>query len=329
MRIPLNYFFYFFITLLISTMNCLAQDSSAVKSIHDSTISKTIPDKISADKKKLRLVAVANAAFYTGSLIILNEAWYKGFAKSPFHVFDDSKEWLQVDKAGHGWTAYNISKKSFGLWKWTGLSHEKAALLGGINGFAYLTVIEFLDAHSSDWGWSWSDMAANALGSGLFSAQELLWKDQRIQLKFSFQQVNYAEKMLNDRAAILYGKSWNEQMLKDYNGLTIWLSANLKSFMPQTNIPKWLNLAVGYGADGMFGGFNNIATDDNGNILFNRSDIPRVRQFYVAPDIDFTKIKTNKKWLRTAFYFLNTFKIPAPSLMLDSKGKMKFYGLYF
>ena len=52
-------------------------------------------------------------------------------------------------------------------------------------------------------------------------------------------------------------------MLKDYNGQTYWLSANLKSFFPGSNIPPWLNVAIGYGADGMFGGFENKWIDED------------------------------------------------------------------
>src|SRR3712207_8632374 len=37
---------------------------------------------------------------------------------------------------------------------------------------------------------------------------------------------------LNMRANDLYGSSFAERMIKDYNGQTYWLSANLKSFMP-------------------------------------------------------------------------------------------------
>jgi hypothetical protein len=45
-----------------------------------------------------------------------------------------------------------------------------------------------------------------------------------------------------------------EQMLKDYNGQTYWLSVNLHSFYKGSKIPKWLNLAIGYGANGMLTG---------------------------------------------------------------------------
>ena len=43
-------------------------------------------------------------------------------------------------------------------------------------------------------------------------------------------------------------------MLKDYNAQTYWFSANLKSFFPEIKFTAWLNVAVGYGAEGMFGG---------------------------------------------------------------------------
>ena len=233
-----------------------------------------------------------------------------------------------MDKIGHGWAAYNTGKASAAMWQWAGLSHKKAVLLGGLSGAGYLTVIEILDGFSSQWGFSWGDMTANVVGSGLFISQELLWQEQRIQYKFSFHRNTYDDPMLDKRADDLFGKSWYERMLKDYNAQAYWFSANIKSFFKQTNIPAWLNVAVGYGADGMFGGFDNKWADTQGNPI-TRYDIQRKRQFYLAPDIDFTKIKTNKKWLRTVFTFLNAFKCPAPALMLDSKGKLKVYAIYF
>ena len=317
----LSIFLCFFITSQVS----LAQDSLIVPdSYKDSeTGYKTL------NKKRLWFITGVNIAGYGGSLIILNNTWYKNYAHTSFHTFNDSREWLQVDKSGHGWTAYNTGRASSAMWRWAGLSQKKSALIGGISGAAYLTMIEFLDAHSSKWGWSWSDIGANILGSGLFLSQELGWQEQRIQFKFSFHHKDYGDPILNKRADELFGKAWYERMLKDYNAQTYWLSANLKSFFKQSHLPAWLNLSIGYGADGMFGGFENKWIDGDPGFPINRTDIPRRRQFYLAPDIDFTKIKTNKKWLRTGFSFLNSFKCPAPALMIDSKGKMKAYLFYF
>ncbi len=280
-------------------------------------------------KNRIVLITGISIAGYGSSLIVLNNTWYKNYSHTSFHTFNDSKEWLQVDKIGHGWTAYNTGRASAAAWQWAGLPRKKSALIGGLSGTVYLTAIEFLDAHSSKWGWSWSDMGANVLGSGLFISQELLWKEQRIQFKFSFHHKDYGEPILNTRANDLFGKNWYERILKDYNAQTYWFSANIKSFFPQTNLPLWLNVSVGYGADGMFGGFENKWIDGDPGFPVNRTDIQRKRQFYFAPDIDFTKIQTNKKWLRTVLFCLNAFKCPAPALMFDSKGKFRAYALYF
>jgi hypothetical protein len=279
-------------------------------------------------KKRQWFTTGIHAIGYGSSLIILNNAWYKDYAKTSFHTFSDSKEWLQMDKVGHAWAAYNAGKASSAMWQWAGLPHKKAIWIGSLSSTAYLTAIEFLDAHSAKWGWSWSDIGANLIGSGFFMGQEFLWKEQRIQFKFSFHKKNYSESILEQRGDDLFGKNWYERMLKDYNAQTYWLGINLKSFLPKSKLPAWLNVAVGYGADGMYGGFDNKWIDQSGNEV-TRFDIPRKRQFYLAPDIDFTKIKTNKKWVKTVFTFLNAFKCPAPALMMDSKGKLKAYAIYF
>lgn len=276
-------------------------------------------------KKRIAVVAGLNAAAYTGSLIALNEAWYKGYAKTSFHTFDDSKEWMQVDKAGHAWAAYTIGKYSADIWQWAGLPHKKAVWVGGLSGAGYLTIIELLDAHSERWGWSWADMGANVLGSGLFISQELTWKEQRIQFKFSAYPKSY-DASIRPRIDDLFGKSLPEKLLKDYNAQTYWLSFNLKSFIPESRLPAWLNVSIGYGADGMLGGFENKWTNSDGSIA-TRYDIERRRQFYLSPDIDLTKIKTNKKAVRTLLNLLNSIKIPAPTLEL-SKGKLKGHWLH-
>ena len=287
------------------------------------------PDTAVVPRGRIWAVSGIHVGVYTASLVILNEAWFAGYPQRTFHSFDDSKEWQQVDKIGHGWSSYNLSRISAMSWKWAGMSDKKAALVGSASGFGFLTVIEILDARSSKWGWSWSDIAANTLGTGLYLSQELAWKEQRIQLKFSFHPKSYEEQMLIDRTDDLYGSVWYEQMLKDYNSQTYWLSANLKSFFRQSKIPAWLNVSFGYGADGMYGGFDNTAKDEYGNVTFDRRDIPRVRQFYLAPDVDLTKIRTNKKWLRTTLFLLNAFKFPAPALMIDTRGQVRFHPIYF
>ena len=280
------------------------------------------------DKKRVYIAGGNTAIFYSGMLVALNQAWYKDFPRTSFHTFNDSREWLQVDKIGHAWTVYNLAKYSTAMWKWTGLQENKTLWIGGLSAMGYLTIIEFLDAHSIKWGWSWADMGANLAGTGIFIAQEGAWHEQRIQFKFSSHIASY-DPSIKKRANDLYGKSFVERIFKDYNSQTYWLSINLKSFVGESKLPQWLNLAVGYGADGLLGGFENKWTDGDPGFPINRSDIKRKRQFYLSPDIDLSKIKTNKKGLRILLDILNVLKIPAPALMLDSEGKLRAYGIYF
>lgn len=279
------------------------------------------------NKKKALLVGGISVTVYGSSLLALNQTWYKNYPKTSFHTFNDSGEWLQMDKVGHGWSVYNLSRASTSAWQWAGLAENKSVLIGSLSGFAYLTVIEILDAHSEKWGWSWADVAANVAGSSLFALQQLGWEEQRIQYKFSAHRKKYSA-ALETRADELFGTSLAERILKDYNGQTHWLSFNINSFTHKKNLPGWLNISVGYGADGLFGGYENIAYDKNGNVSFYRPDIKRQRQWYLSPDVDFTKIKTESKLLKTLLAGLNCLKIPAPAFQL-SKGKLRGYWLYF
>jgi uncharacterized protein YfiM (DUF2279 family) len=280
------------------------------------------------NKKRIRLVTAANIVGYSGVLIALNAVWYSQYPRSGFHFFNDNAEWLQVDKVGHFYSAYNGSRASMELWRWAGLSREKRIWLGGLSGVAYESVIEILDGFSSQYGFSAGDFTANIIGSGMFISQELAWDDQRIKLKFSFHKKNYGEADLNKRADDLYGKREIERFIKDYNAQTYWLSANIHSFFPGSKVPRWLSISVGYGAEGMFGARSNVALDKNGIVIFDRSDIKRYRQWYLSPDVDFTKIRTNKKGLKFLFFVLSAVKFPAPALEY-SNGNFKGHWVVF
>ena len=307
--------------VILNFIRLEAQDSAKFNSDYRGTNSQAF------NKKRAIIVGGSFAVTYTSSLLALNQTWYKNYPKTSFHTYNDSGEWQQMDKIGHGWSAYNLSGLGTAAWKWAGLSDNKSVLVGSLTGFSYLTIIEILDAHSEKWGWSWADMTANIGGSSLFALQQLAWKEQRIQFKFSSHRKKYTSP-LEARADELFGESLAERILKDYNGQAYWASFNISSFSHQKSLPAWFNISIGYGADGMFGGYKNIGYDKNGNIIFNRTDIKRYRQWYLSPDIDFTKIKTKSKFVRTIFSGLNALKVPAPALEF-SNGKIKGHWFYF
>ena len=157
--------------------------------------------------------------------------------KESFHFFNDLKEWNQMDKAGHIWTSYQLSRVSASTWKWAGFNEKKSVLLGSLSALTYQSIIEINDGFSTEWGFSWSDMAANVIGTGAFAFQELGWQEQRVQIKFSYNAYDYPPDQI-ERRNQLFGESSLERLLKDYNSQTYWASVNLKSVFRQSNLPR-------------------------------------------------------------------------------------------
>lgn len=269
----------------------------------------------SLNGQRRNAVVISQASLATVTLIGLNQLWYSDYSSSSFKTINDSGEWLQMDKLGHVYSSYQLGSIGANTLNWSGVSKKDQLLYGATLGLGFLTAVEVMDGFSEEWGFSWPDMAANAAGTGLYVGQELLWQEQRILLKYSFHRTNYAQQ----RPEIL-GNGFFEEVLKDYNGQTYWLSANINSFLKTDCIPNWLNLSFGYGADGMLTGEANdpLYIDQN-----------RTRQYYLSLDLDLSRIKTNSHLLKTIFDVFNVIKIPFPTVEMNSDGRIKWYYIYF
>jgi hypothetical protein len=273
-------------------------------------------------KTRKIILASSSAVLTTGSLLYLDQAWFDQYSTGKFHFFNDNKEWLQMDKAGHLYTNYQTSRLMMGAFNWAGFNKKQELFIGGTIGFAYMTVLECMDGFSKGWGFSYGDMIANALGTSAAISQQAFWKEQRIQFKFS-----YAQSGLAKYNPDLLGKSLSTQLLKDYNSQTYWLSVNPSSFIKKENkFPKWLSVAFGYSAYGMLGGYENniVVQDADGNVL----KFDRERRYYFSLDVDLTRVKTKSKVLKKVFSVINILKFPAPAIQF-SKNKTRFYYLYY
>lgn len=277
----------------------------------------------SPSQNNSRLIPVigTEGALYAGSMIGLNILWYKNYKHSSFHLFNDNKEWMQMDKLGHVLTAYTISRITTELYVWAGLNRYKSTTYGTALAMAYQSNIEIFDGFSSAWGFSIGDMAANTIGASMYGIQEGAWKEQRITMKISFHPTQYSQYRPDE-----LGYNHLQQSIKDYNGQTYWFAFAIASFLPKGNkIPDWLCLDFGYGAEGMVGGMNNPPVyNSNGDEIF----FDRYRQFYCSLDVDLTRIPTNSGALKTFFGAVSFIKIPMPTLEFSQK-KFKFHFLYF
>ncbi|MBL7956565.1 MAG: DUF2279 domain-containing protein [Flavobacteriales bacterium] len=249
-----------------------------------------------------------------GALLALDQAWYAQYDRGPFHSFDDSREWLQMDKTGHLMSCYAVGSWGHAMMRNCGAGERSSRYLGGSVGLLFMTGIELLDGTSSGWGFSWSDMAANAAGAGLFMAQDALWSEQRIVPKISAHHTVYAA-----RRPDLLGEGFADRLLKDYNGVTLWLSFNLKDLSGAQSIPPWLNVAAGYGAEGLISAHPNLQDPSD----------PAYRQFYLSPDIDLSRIRSRSKAVRTLLFLANSLKVPMPALEWRSDGVLRGHWLYF
>lgn len=267
----------------------------------------------------------AYASFGVG----LYSVWYKDYELEGFHTFNDWPEWEQMDKAGHVFTAYFFSRSAFAGFRWAGLKRpaSRYAALGVAN--LLQATIETLDGFSSNWGFSYSDMGANLAGSLVFAGQDMLWKEQRILIKISndlrpppdipITNANGDMSNLGFVSRERFGSNVFERYLKDYNAQTIWLSFNPKSFARKSRLPDWLNIAVGYGAEDVYGAYFNSWSDGKARFRYGPD---RYRQWFLSPDLYFSRIPTRKRWVRLTLGILDFIKFPAPALEY-SKGRFK------
>lgn len=272
----------------------------------------------SLNKKRLNTVIISEVSIGSAALLGLHQLWYADYPKSNFHFINDNTEWLQMDKMGHVFSSYHLGSFGADALEWSGASKKTQLIYGSTLGLVFLTAVEVFDGYSANWGASTGDMVANVAGTALYVSQELLWKEQRIIPKFSFHTTPYA----SVRPEVL-GSTFTEQILKDYNGQTYWLSANIHSFAKSSLFPKWLNVAFGYGAEGMITGEDELV-----NTIF-LPESERHRQFYLSLDVDLTKINTKSHFVKTILTVLNTIKIPAPTFEIRGNGSTKFHFIYF
>jgi hypothetical protein len=268
-------------------------------------------DTIQANEKRLRNFVLSAGVGYSATLTGLYQLWYKNSPHQSFRFFNDNREWKQVDKLGHFYSSYYFSYGTSRALRWCNVPVRKSDFLGALTGFLVLVPVEIFDGYSAAYGASAGDLIADAAGSTFFFGQQLLWNEQRLYPKFSFQQTGYS-KLRPD----VLGENMVSEIFKDYNGQTYWITADMDRFI---RFPRWLDVAAGYGAHGMY-----YARDrENKAVGFHP-----YRQYYLSFDLDLHTIRTRSKLIKALIFVASTIKFPAPALEL-SRGKLRLHALHF
>ena len=179
----------------------------------------------------------------------INEVWYKNYARSDFHFFDDFKEWNGMDKVGHACTSYQLNKFSHTLFEKNNIKNP--LLKSSIYTFGYMLGVELLDGYSTEWGFSIYDVIGNGIGTFLYSFQELNLRVNRLKLSF------LSPKHHTQHADPLLGENRLQQIFKDYNGQTYWVTFNYNELWNKNQTFRLCRFCVGYSIDGFTGGHNN------------------------------------------------------------------------
>lgn len=278
-----------------------------------------------ADSLRRRQVSIGRAAAYTSayyatSLIVLGRTWYRDKDVVRFHFYDDTRGYLQVDKAGHAFGSYVYSHAGFRFLAARGYSRKQALLFGGSLGLVLQTPVEIMDGIHEGYGFSWGDMAANAAGSAFVVGQELLFGGQTAVQKFSYRPSMYA-----GRANGLLGSSALDRLFTDYNGHTYWLSLPIRTVWSGSGALPWMNVAVGYGGNGMYGEFANLPAYEGATL----PQATRYRQFLLSLDVDWRRMDARSPLARGALRALTFAKLPFPAVEYDSRGRWTAHWLYF
>ena len=339
------------ICLILLTISSVAQDSLSINS-NKNTSKQIIIDSVPRLKKSEFLYADSyrhtilgtlppihnntslsgylltgagvSALFVGQHLAQANTIWKN---KTSFRVIEDGVYGLYVDKAGHFVSSY-LSCYMLGEAMFAADMNEKTAkLLGGILGLSYVSYIEIMDGYGVDFGFSPSDWYFDAAGAGFYILQSYIPQLENVTPKFTYINAEWH----GDHKRIPH-----DFFVDDYASQTFWLSFNVHNMLPdklQDYWFPWLNIAVGYTARNIRSvnpndpKAYNDKVPDWGNRELGYYGEPR---FIIGLDYDLTKIVPVSKYgfLNWLVQSVNYFKLPAPAVEFDIKGRARFVLLY-
>lgn len=257
----------------------------------------------------------ATGGMYAGIMIGLHVYQMQTFwqQRSPvFTVIEDGSYAKGVDKFGHFFGSSLMCYYSTEVLQASGLSVESAHVWGTLMGMVYQTYVEIEDGYGSNWGFSPSDMYANAAGAAFFLTQYYVPFLQNFSVKWIYTPASWI-----GESARAEGLTF----IDDYSSSTFYLSCKVFNLLPQTAQqwwPKWLNIAAGYAARGL-----DTPASDAKFILALDYDLPEL-----LPDFRTTVGGTAGDVLNWCKQTLNFIKLPSPSIEFGASGMTRFNLLY-
>ena len=272
---------------------------------------KTFIQKIQQKKNTPYLVAGSVGAIGGGIYYLMRDAWWK--EKSTNFHFDAGRDFRyanNLDKFGHFqggiWAAdfYDVTFRQLGYNK----KQSGWYALAMTTGFQML--IEIKDGFSPNWGYSWGDISAGALGGMWIVGKQYSNFMRQTDFKFSYwvHSTKYFS-VTSHKVKIFHAD--------DYLNQTYWFSTpvNYLTANKIKGMPDWLNFSVGFGIDADT--WSTKVAGEGGKW-----------EFFFAPDINLEKLfKPKKKFWKTIVHAANYLKLPMPTLQIGPY-KPQYHWLY-
>lgn len=271
-------------------------------------------DSTLMNKKRFFLVSSSLAAYFGASFYYVQNSWWSDISND-FH-FDPGNDLvyaLNVDKAAHFFGGVYSSDLFSSSYRWSGVNKTNSLWYGAAFGTGVHLAIELKDAYAPYWGFSKWDMAFGSAGAFWPVFQHYFKPAQAFNFKFSyFKRSNIYWELENQRGRDPSMFSWYD----DYPNQTYWMSIDINKITMETEIPKWLNLAVGFGLDDSQY-LNEGGTKMGGN-----------QEFYLALDYNIKEILKNWKspLAKKIKFIFKYYKFPAPTIQITPK--IKFYPFF-
>ena len=276
---------FLLVALLVPCGGMCAQDTSDVKPVNLAIVSG------------ITLGTVIPVHIYQQT------AWWQG-PRAPFRFENDWVYALNVDKLGHMYAGYLLSRVFGYSLEWSGFSEHTSTFYGSVLGLSYQMYVEVEDGFHRVYGFSPGDAFFNMIGATIPLAQWTFPVLRNFSLKYSY----WPSAGYTDALKAGQGKAF----LDDYQGTTVWLAMDPHFLMGSRlsdELPSWLGLALGVGARDL-----------------NESGGGR-RQATISLDYNFSRIQTGSSFLHSLLTVVDFFHLPAPGIRLD--GKRVVFGVFY
>jgi hypothetical protein len=253
----------------------------------------------------LILTSTAAAGLVTAIHIYQYESWWKNQG-GKFHSEIQWDYSAQLDKFGHMYAGYFTSYLAHEALITSGVSHDAAKWIAPLFGIAFTTYVEIEDGFAGGWGFDPTDQIANMTGATLYGAQQYIPWLQNVQMKWSYWPTP---------DPTVGQKAHNTTVIDNYNSTSMWFSLKMGNILPESiGWPKWLRLAVGYGAQ------NTNRMDENFQLL------PAQRRIFIGLDYDLVELMPDLgpfgNWLVQTLDYIH---LPAPALQIYPETRFSFF----